>query len=162
MVMPLALVSERMREPMEHYYIDLAAVKSADRSDVIKTFVERILTVTDHEPQEIELFGLTDLLRTYVDDEAVETLQQNEALDPAAAELVGTVPATSQNLDAAIRLVSDPLIRLVIVDERGEMIFARYDTAENQLSLATDAVDRLKSSLKPDELALLERLPPES
>ncbi|SEP93975.1 hypothetical protein SAMN04489841_0899 [Natrinema salaciae] len=70
----------------------------------------------------------------------------------------GRVKATTENIDNAINLVSDPLIELLIYDHNQNLIFARKDTDENQIHLSESEFEKLRSRLSSRNMSLVEQI----
>jgi hypothetical protein len=71
------------------------------------------------------------------------------------------VKATTENINNAIDLISDPLIELLIYDRNQNLIFARYDTDQNEIHLSESEFEKLRSRLSSQSMGLLEQIPSE-
>jgi len=116
------------------------------------------LRSTDRSPESIQLTGIKDLLEEYVNQEAVNQLCKNDTLQTTDGVLEGQVKATTENVDNAIDLISDPLIELLIYDQNQKLIFARYDTDQNEIHLSESEFEKLCSRLSSRNIKLVEQI----
>ncbi|WP_143054167.1 hypothetical protein [Halohasta litchfieldiae] len=119
------------------------------------------MKATDRSPEFIQLVGIKDLLEGYVNQKAVNQLCENTALETTDGVIKGQVKATTENINNAIDLISDPLIELLIYDRNQNLIFARYDTDQNEIHLSESEFEKLQSRLSSQSLRLLEQIPSE-
>ncbi|ATW88183.1 hypothetical protein halTADL_1409 [Halohasta litchfieldiae] len=145
----------------ERYYIHTNELGSRDKSKVVQKFVREVLKATDRSPEFIQLVGIKDLLEGYVNQKAVNQLCENTALETTDGVIKGQVKATTENINNAIDLISDPLIELLIYDRNQNLIFARYDTDQNEIHLSESEFEKLQSRLSSQSLRLLEQIPSE-
>ncbi|WP_139210792.1 hypothetical protein [Natrinema salaciae] len=125
---------------------------------MVQEFVRGVLGATDRSPESIQLTGIKDLLEEYVNQEAVNQLYKNDTLETTDGVIEGRVKATTENIDNAINLVSDPLIELLIYDHNQNLIFARKDTDENQIHLSESEFEKLRSRLSSRNMSLVEQI----
>jgi len=142
----------------ERYYIHTNELGSRDRSKVVQEFVRGVLRSTDRSPESIQLTGIKDLLEEYVNQEAVNQLCKNDTLQTTDGVLEGQVKSTTENVDNAIDLISDPLIELLIYDQNQKLIFARYDTDQNEIHLSESEFEKLCSRLSSRNIKLVEQI----
>lgn len=137
-------------------------MESKDRSKVVQEFVRGVLKSTERRPEAIQLTGIKDLLEEYVNQEAVNQLCENDTLQTTDGVIEGQVKATTENINNAIDLISDPLIELLIYDQNQNLIFARYDTDANLIHFSKNEFKKLRSRLSSQNMKLLEQIPPEA
>jgi hypothetical protein len=136
-------------------------LESRDRSKVVQKFVRAVLEATDRSPKVIQLTGIKDLLEEYINQKAVNQLCENTALETTDGVIKGQVKATTENINNAIDLISDPLIELLIYDRNQNLVFARYDTDQNEIHMSESEFEKLRSRLSSQSMGLLEQIPSE-
>ena len=142
----------------ERYYIHTNELESRNRSKVVQEFVRGVLKSTDRSPEAIQLMGIKDLLEEYVNQEAVNQLCKNDTLQTTDGVIKGQVKATTENIDNAIDLISDPLIELFIYDQNQNLIFARHDTDANIIHFSKSEFEKLRSRFSSRNINLVEQI----
>lgn len=102
--------------------------------------------------------GIKDLLEEYVNQEAVNQLCKNDTLQTTDGVIKGQVKATTENIDNAIDLISDPLIELFIYDQNQNLIFARHDTDANIIHFSKSEFEKLRSRFSSRNINLVEQI----
>ena len=143
------------------YYIHTNELESSDRSKVVQKFVRAVLEATDRSPKVIQLTGIKDLLEEYINQKAVNQLCENTTLETTDGVIKGQVKATTENINNAIHLISDPLIELLIYDRNQNLVFARCDTDQNEIHMSESEFEKLRSRLSSQSMGLLEQIPSE-
>lgn len=124
------------------YSIDSASAHAvSDVRSVLEAHLER----TERTVETIELFGLLPPLEQ-VDADSVATLVE-QGVTRDGVELVGTVPATPDSIDAVLELLSDALLRVVVRDTSGKPLFVREAPEENFWYVTDVESDRLRESV---------------
>ena len=141
------------------YYIHTSKSELRDRSKVVQKFVREVLEATDRSPEFIQLTGIKDLLEKYINQKAVNQLCENTALETTDGIIKGQVKATTENIDNAIDLISDPLIELFIYDQNQNLIFARHDTDANITHFSKSEFEKLRSRVSSRNINLVEPIP---
>ena len=139
-------------------YLDRDRLKNDEYQATARTVTRAVLDSNPREAAVVDTLGLTDMLREYVDAEAVDVLARESELTVDEMEFYGHTDATQDVLDALLALYSDPLIELTVYGADGTAIVARRDGTMLWCWLPESASPQLEQRLDGTKLAALEEI----